>query len=161
MLHAAVILRILYCHAKATFIYHEAEHIRFSAETSETSLVDNRRALSAILTRNSKSQKAQSMMCLGRMSRNKNCGTCSGRLCAWIAVWRFFTAPFFHVGLLHVAFNMMAFLPAAATLERTLGTIPFVHLMLLLVVFGDAAYVFISFATAFGPLRKVSDVFDA
>jgi hypothetical protein len=48
---------------------------------------------------------------------------------------------------------MMAFLPTAVSLEHSLGTLPFVHLMLLLVVLGDAAYVFLSFVAAFGPLQ--------
>ena len=39
------------------------------------------------------------------------------------AVYRFLTATVFHMGLLHLAFNMMAFLPIGGSLERSLGTV--------------------------------------
>jgi hypothetical protein len=39
------------------------------------------------------------------------------------------------------------------SLERSLGSVAFAHLMLLLVVLGDAAFVFFSFVAAFGPAR--------
>lgn len=42
---------------------------------------------------------------------------------------------------------------AGMSLERSLGSVAFAHLMLLLVVLGDAAYVFFSFVAAFGPAR--------
>lgn len=68
-------------------------------------------------------------------------------------VWRFFTAAMFHMGALHVAFNMLAFVPIGMSLERALGSVAFAYLMLLLVVLGDAAFVFFSFIAAFGPAR--------
>lgn len=39
------------------------------------------------------------------------------------------------------------------SLERALGSVAFAHLMLLLVVLGDTAFVFFSFVAAFGPAR--------
>ena len=42
---------------------------------------------------------------------------------------------------------------AGMSLERALGSVSFAWLMLLLVALGDAAYVFFSFAAAFGPAR--------
>ena len=39
------------------------------------------------------------------------------------------------------------------SLERALGSVSFAYLMLLLVVLGDAAFVFFSFVAAFGPAR--------
>lgn len=41
------------------------------------------------------------------------------------------------------------------SLERALGSVSLASLMLLLVVLGDAAYVFFSFVAAFGPARCV------
>jgi membrane associated rhomboid family serine protease len=43
--------------------------------------------------------------------------------------WRFFTAPIFHAGLLHILFNMMTLLQFGSTLERTLGSLPFFYLI--------------------------------
>jgi len=42
---------------------------------------------------------------------------------------------------------------AGVSLERALGSVAFMHLIMLLVVLGDAAYVFFSFIAAFGPAR--------
>jgi membrane associated rhomboid family serine protease len=39
------------------------------------------------------------------------------------AVYRILTAVVVHAGLLHVAFNMLAFVPMGASLERLVGTI--------------------------------------
>lgn len=37
--------------------------------------------------------------------------------------WRGITAPFFHLSLLHLVFNMLAFLPTAAHIERATGSL--------------------------------------
>ena len=39
------------------------------------------------------------------------------------AVWRVLTAAIFHMGILHLAFNMLAFVPIGQSLERLIGTI--------------------------------------
>ena len=39
------------------------------------------------------------------------------------AVWRLLTSAVFHMGILHVAFNMMAFVPIGQSLERLIGTV--------------------------------------
>lgn len=54
-----------------------------------------------------------------------------------LQVYRFLTAAIFHVGLLHVAFNMLAFIPIGASLERQLGTLQFAYLLLLFVTCGS------------------------
>eukprot|EP00741_Cyanophora_paradoxa_P006142 tig00000944_g5955.t1 len=46
-------------------------------------------------------------------------------------VFRWFTAPFFHVGILHIVFNMMAFHPMGSSLERIVGSFNFLYLQLL------------------------------
>ncbi|GMH35303.1 hypothetical protein BSKO_03171 [Bryopsis sp. KO-2023] len=51
-----------------------------------------------------------------------------------LEVYRVFTAVVFHVGLLHIFFNMLAFVPIGGTLERTLGTVMFGYLILVIVV---------------------------
>ena len=40
-----------------------------------------------------------------------------------IAVWRVLTAAVFHMGALHLAFNMLAFVPIGQSLERLVGTV--------------------------------------
>ena len=39
------------------------------------------------------------------------------------AVYRLVTAPLVHIGLLHVAFNLLAFVPMGHSIERSLGTL--------------------------------------
>ena len=39
------------------------------------------------------------------------------------AVWRVLTAAVFHMGILHLAFNMLAFVPIGQSLERLVGTV--------------------------------------
>ena len=56
------------------------------------------------------------------------------------AACRLFTSPFFHVGILHLAFNMMAFLPIGQSLERQMGTLYFTYLMCLLATLGNTLY---------------------
>ncbi len=57
-----------------------------------------------------------------------------------LQVYRFLTAAVFHIGLLHVAFNMLAFVPIGASLERQLGTLQFAYLLLLFVVVGSVFF---------------------
>ncbi len=59
---------------------------------------------------------------------------------AGLAVCRLLTSPFYHVGILHLAFNMLAFLPIGQSLERHMGTLHFTYLMWLLMTLGNAFY---------------------
>ena len=45
-----------------------------------------------------------------------------------------------HNGILHVVFNMLAFVPTAAALERQLGSIQLLYLLLLFIVVGDSFF---------------------
>jgi membrane associated rhomboid family serine protease len=51
--------------------------------------------------------------------------------------------------VLHVAFNMLAFVPIGASLERQLGSLQLAHLLLLLILAGDAFYLGSSYLLAF------------
>ncbi len=51
-------------------------------------------------------------------------------------VWRLFTAPLFHAGLLHVAMNLSAWVPLGSSLERLVGSVQFAWLTLLFAVLG-------------------------
>eukprot|EP00899_Mesostigma_viride_P023572 jgi/Mesvir1/439/Mv11318-RA.2 len=46
-------------------------------------------------------------------------------------VYRVLTSPFFHAGVLHLAFNMLAFVPMSSSLERAAGSVRTAHMMLL------------------------------
>ena len=59
---------------------------------------------------------------------------------------RVLTAPFFHVGMLHLAFNMLAFVPIGQSLERHTGTLHFTYVMLLLMMLGSVFYLTTSLA---------------
>ena len=69
------------------------------------------------------------------------------------AVYRLLTSPFVHAGLLHVAFNMLAFVPIGTSLERIQGTLALTHLISLLIVMGGAAYVSLATAASYIPWR--------
>ena len=51
-------------------------------------------------------------------------------------VWRLFTAPLFHIGLMHVALNMMAWTQLGPSLERLVGTVQFIWLTLVFATLG-------------------------
>ncbi|KAI3434702.1 hypothetical protein D9Q98_002764 [Chlorella vulgaris] len=55
-------------------------------------------------------------------------------------VYRFFTSALLHSSLLHLAMNMLALCSVAPRVERSLGSLQFAWLMLLICVLGDAAY---------------------
>eukprot|EP00898_Chlorokybus_atmophyticus_P001093 jgi/Chlat1/1985/Chrsp158S08703 len=44
-----------------------------------------------------------------------------------LQVYRSLLSPFFHSGLLHLAFNMLAFVPMGSALERQMGSIGLAH----------------------------------
>ena len=73
-----------------------------------------------------------------------------------LQVYRFLTAAVFHVGLLHVAFNMLAFIPIGASLERQLGTLQFAYLLLLFVVCGSLFFAAASFVASLLCARTLS-----
>lgn len=53
------------------------------------------------------------------------------------------------MGILHVAFNMLAFVPIASSLERTQGSILLAHLLIMLTVVGDVVFVILSYALSY------------
>lgn len=69
------------------------------------------------------------------------------------AVYRLLTSPFVHGGLLHVAFNMLAFVPIGTSLERIQGTQALTHLVSLLILVGGASYVSLATIASYIPWR--------
>jgi membrane associated rhomboid family serine protease len=62
---------------------------------------------------------------------------------------RLFTSAIFHGGLLHMAMNMLAFVPIGSDLERHYGSFKFASIILLLILFGDATYIGVSYLLTF------------
>ena len=55
-------------------------------------------------------------------------------------LYRVFTAPMLHLGLLHIGFNMMALLPMGALMERTLGSIYLLWLVQIIMALSGVIY---------------------
>ena len=69
------------------------------------------------------------------------------------SVYRLLTSPFVHGGLLHIAFNMLAFVPIGCSLERTMGTLALAHLIGLLIFLGAGIYIGLAMAAAAAAFR--------
>jgi rhomboid domain-containing protein 1 len=69
------------------------------------------------------------------------------------AVHRLLTASIFHAGLLHVVFNMMAFVPIGCSLERLMGSVQFMWLIALVWALGDGAYLLIGHAAGLSGMQ--------
>ncbi|KAL5708906.1 Rhomboid-like protein 15 [Ranunculus cassubicifolius] len=68
-------------------------------------------------------------------------------------VYRIFTAILFHGSLLHVLFNMMALVPLGSELERIMGTVRLLHVVLILATTNALFHIFIAFVFAHNPIR--------
>ncbi|PNW88909.1 hypothetical protein CHLRE_01g050350v5 [Chlamydomonas reinhardtii] len=64
-------------------------------------------------------------------------------------VYRLLTSVLVHGGLLHVTFNMLAFVPMACSLERLVGTVQFTYLLLLMTVLAGLVFTATSFLLFF------------
>jgi membrane associated rhomboid family serine protease len=62
-----------------------------------------------------------------------------------LQLWRLITSATFHAGLLHLAFNMMAFFPMGTSLERSLGSFNLLWLIGILIFLGDGLYIAVSY----------------
>ena len=68
-----------------------------------------------------------------------------------LQVYRILTAPLCHGGIIHLAFNMTAFVPMASSLERLLGSVQFLHIVFLFVALSSCFHVALAvIAGAFG-----------
>lgn len=61
-------------------------------------------------------------------------------------IWRLITSAIFHAGLLHLTFNMLAFLPMGITLERAMGSFQLAWLIAVLIFAGDGLYIGAAYA---------------
>lgn len=68
------------------------------------------------------------------------------RLVSRLELYRIFTFPFFHVGFLHILFNMIAWISLANSFERSMGTFASIYtVFLLLIPLSALLHVFIAF----------------
>lgn len=58
--------------------------------------------------------------------------------------YRLFAFPWFHLSLLHLFFNTMAFVPLGNSLEKVVGSIQFVHLIIIFGVFAGLIHTLLS-----------------
>ena len=70
-------------------------------------------------------------------------------------MYRPFTSVIFHGGLIHIALNMLAFVPLGGALERQLGSVRFAHLLLLFATTNGAIHAGVSYAVAILPIMQL------
>ena len=63
-------------------------------------------------------------------------------------VHRLILSPLIHAGLLHLAFNMLAFIPDATHIERFKGSVQFGYLLLQLMLCMDVLYVVVAYVAS-------------
>ena len=68
------------------------------------------------------------------------------RVAVHLQLWRALTAPFLHVGLLHLVFNMLAYVPMARQVEAAIGSVRFVYLTLVAIVAIAVVHVTVAWA---------------
>lgn len=69
------------------------------------------------------------------------------------AVYRIYTSILFHGSLLHVLFNMMAFVPLGSELERIMGSVRLLFLIMLLATSNAIFHLFIALLVAYNPFK--------
>ncbi|MCD9644048.1 Rhomboid-like protein 15 [Datura stramonium] len=84
---------------------------------------------------------------------------CSGG-CLWdnllgclLLVYRIFSSILFHGSLLHVLFNMLALVPLGSELERIMGSVRLLYIMLLLAVSNALLHLLIALLVAHNPFH--------
>ncbi|GBF92666.1 hypothetical protein Rsub_05035 [Raphidocelis subcapitata] len=75
------------------------------------------------------------------------------RVLGRLEVWRLVTAPLAHASLLHLALNLLAFVPLGSHLERGMGTVRFSHVLLVLMALQAAIHLALACALAMLGLR--------
>lgn len=68
------------------------------------------------------------------------------------AVYRIYTSIIFHGSLLHVLFNMMALVPLGSELERIMGSVRLLYVIILLATSNAIFHVLIALVVAHNPV---------
>ncbi|PKI42924.1 hypothetical protein CRG98_036722 [Punica granatum] len=68
-------------------------------------------------------------------------------------VYRIYTSVIFHGSLLHVMFNMLALVPLGSELERLMGSVRLLYIMILLAISNAFLHLLIAFLVAHNPFH--------
>eukprot|EP00245_Coleochaete_scutata_P001611 TRINITY_DN1198_c0_g1_i1.p1 TRINITY_DN1198_c0_g1~~TRINITY_DN1198_c0_g1_i1.p1 ORF type:complete len:424 (-),score=31.25 TRINITY_DN1198_c0_g1_i1:888-2159(-) len=71
-------------------------------------------------------------------------------------VYRPFTSVIFHGGLLHICFNMLAYVPMGSALERLLGSVRSAHLLLLIALTNAIIHILVAYVLSYLPFQAVN-----
>eukprot|EP00698_Gefionella_okellyi_P022489 TRINITY_DN7463_c0_g4_i2.p1 TRINITY_DN7463_c0_g4~~TRINITY_DN7463_c0_g4_i2.p1 ORF type:complete len:297 (+),score=36.94 TRINITY_DN7463_c0_g4_i2:28-891(+) len=77
-------------------------------------------------------------------------------------VWqlhRIFAAPVVHLSVMHLLFNMMAFLPMSRTMERSLGSIQYLWALLFLIAAIGVTHLSLAFVISSNPIYQFSSFY--
>ncbi|XP_060958510.1 rhomboid-like protein 15 isoform X3 [Cannabis sativa] len=69
-------------------------------------------------------------------------------------VYRIFTSVLFHGSILHVLFNMMAFVPLGSELERIMGSVRLLYLIILLAISNALFHLLIALLVMYNPIHS-------
>uniref|UniRef100_A0A7S0RWB4 UBA domain-containing protein n=1 Tax=Pyramimonas obovata TaxID=1411642 RepID=A0A7S0RWB4_9CHLO len=67
-------------------------------------------------------------------------------------VYRAFTSVVFHGGVLHIVFNMLAFVPLGSSLERAIGSVQYMYTILVFCVIGACLHALGGYTLAMNPV---------
>ena len=70
-----------------------------------------------------------------------------------LAVYRIYTSILFHGSLLHVLFNMMALVPLGSELERIMGSVRLLYLIILLATSNALLHLLIALLVSYNPFK--------
>lgn len=73
---------------------------------------------------------------------------------SYFQVYRFYTAIFFHGSLLHVMFNMLALVPLGSELERIMGSVRLLYMIILLATTNAIFNMVIALVSAHNPIYR-------
>ncbi|CAI0406544.1 unnamed protein product [Linum tenue] len=75
-------------------------------------------------------------------------------------VYRIFTAIVFHGSLLHVFFNMLALVPLGSELERIMGSVRLLYMMILLAISNAILHLIIALVVSHNPFHPFPELMD-
>lgn len=75
-------------------------------------------------------------------------------------VYRIFTSILFHGSILHVLFNMMALVPMGSELERIMGSIRLLYIIILLAISNAILHLIITLLAAYNPISSYPALMD-
>ncbi|XP_022842794.1 rhomboid-like protein 15 isoform X1 [Olea europaea var. sylvestris] len=73
-------------------------------------------------------------------------------------VYRIYTAILFHGSLLHVMFNMLALVPLGSELERVMGSIRLLYIIILLATSNAILHLFVALLVAYNPFHPYENL---